>query len=156
VGWDWVHLVCQPLIGLLFHLQLTDEYGSVGGMGIGRGKPCIQRKPAPVPLCPPQIPHKLTWDWTQAAMVGSPHLAACFSKASPSILLFHSLKIHLVILLLSFYMPNVSVKHLVSSKVIATFGRQPYCTNKLRSVSSSLELPCSHYYCRCTLVYGCL
>jgi hypothetical protein len=29
-------------------------------MGIGRGNRSTQRKPAPVPLCPPRIPHDLT------------------------------------------------------------------------------------------------
>jgi hypothetical protein len=29
----------------------------IGGMTIGRGNRSTQRKPAPVPLCPPQTPH---------------------------------------------------------------------------------------------------
>jgi hypothetical protein len=43
---------------------------------IGRGNRSTRRKPAPVPLCPPQIPHDLTWDRTQAAAVGSQRLTA--------------------------------------------------------------------------------
>jgi hypothetical protein len=35
------------------------EDGEFGGMLIGRGNGSTQRKPAPVPLCPPQIPHDL-------------------------------------------------------------------------------------------------
>jgi hypothetical protein len=35
-----------------------DECGAVGGMS-GRGNQSTQRKPAPVPLCPPQIPYVL-------------------------------------------------------------------------------------------------
>jgi hypothetical protein len=31
--------------------------GEIGGMMIGRGNRSTQRKPAPVPLCPPQTPH---------------------------------------------------------------------------------------------------
>jgi hypothetical protein len=31
-------------------------------MRIGRRNRSIRRKPAPAPLCPPQIPHDLTWD----------------------------------------------------------------------------------------------
>jgi hypothetical protein len=31
--------------------------GELGGMMIGRGNRSTQRKPAPVPLCPPQTPH---------------------------------------------------------------------------------------------------
>jgi hypothetical protein len=29
----------------------------------------LEEKPAPVPLCPPQIPHDMTWARTQAAEV---------------------------------------------------------------------------------------
>jgi hypothetical protein len=42
-----------------------DECGTVGGMRFGRES--TRRKPAPVPLCPPQTPHDPTW----AAAVGS-------------------------------------------------------------------------------------
>jgi hypothetical protein len=56
VGWDWVHLVCQPLFGLLYQPWMIDDFGAVGGMKIGRGHWSTRRKPAPVPLCPPQIP----------------------------------------------------------------------------------------------------
>jgi hypothetical protein len=48
-----------------------DECGVVGGMRIGRGNRSTRRKPAPVPLCSPQIPHDLTWARTRAAAVGS-------------------------------------------------------------------------------------
>jgi hypothetical protein len=34
-------------------------YGAVGGMRIGTGNQSTRRKRAPVPLCPPQIPHEL-------------------------------------------------------------------------------------------------
>jgi hypothetical protein len=64
-------------VGLFYHPQMIDDdYGAVGGMGIGRRNRSTQRKPAPVPLCPPQIPHDLTWDWTRAATVGSQRLTA--------------------------------------------------------------------------------
>jgi hypothetical protein len=33
--------------------------GEIGGVMIGRGNRSTRRKPAPVPLCPPQIPHAL-------------------------------------------------------------------------------------------------
>jgi hypothetical protein len=46
--------------------------GEFGGMKIGRGHQSTWRKPAPAPLCPPQI----TLDQTQAAMVGSQQLTA--------------------------------------------------------------------------------
>jgi hypothetical protein len=31
--------------------------GEIGGMIIGRGNRSTRRKPAPMPLCPPQTPH---------------------------------------------------------------------------------------------------
>jgi hypothetical protein len=37
--------------------MMDDDYGGVGGMRIDRGNRSTRRKPAPVPLCPPQIPH---------------------------------------------------------------------------------------------------
>jgi hypothetical protein len=39
--------------------MIDDECGVVGGMRIGRRKRNSPRKPDPVPLCPPQIPHDL-------------------------------------------------------------------------------------------------
>jgi hypothetical protein len=45
------------------------EYGRVGGMRIGRENRSTRRKPTPVSLCPPQIPHDLTWARTRAAAV---------------------------------------------------------------------------------------
>jgi hypothetical protein len=38
-----------------------DECGAVGGMRIGRENRSTRRKPNPVPLSPPQIPHDRTW-----------------------------------------------------------------------------------------------
>jgi hypothetical protein len=38
----------------------ADEYGSVGGMRVDRGKRNNEGKPAPVQLYPPQIPHEMT------------------------------------------------------------------------------------------------
>jgi hypothetical protein len=48
--------------------------GEIGGM-IGRGNRSTRRKPAPVPLCPPQTPHA-TRTRTRAAAVGSQRLTA--------------------------------------------------------------------------------
>jgi hypothetical protein len=53
-----------------------EECGVVDGMKIGKGTLSTRRKPAPVPLCPSQIPHDLTWDRTRAAEVGSRRLTA--------------------------------------------------------------------------------
>jgi hypothetical protein len=46
--------------GLLYKLRIIDEgdCGAIVGMKIGRGNRSTRRKPAPAPLCPPQIPHE--------------------------------------------------------------------------------------------------
>jgi hypothetical protein len=48
--------------------------GEIGGM-IGRGNRSTRRKPAPVPLCPPQTP-RAAWTRTRATTVGSQRLTA--------------------------------------------------------------------------------
>jgi hypothetical protein len=64
--------------GLLYQPQMIDEgdCGAIGGMKIGRGNLSTRRKPAPAPLCPPQIPHDQIWARTRAAAVGSQRLTA--------------------------------------------------------------------------------
>jgi hypothetical protein len=52
------------------------DYGESGGMKIGRGNQSTRRKPAPAPLCPPQIPLDQTRARTRAAAVGSQRLTA--------------------------------------------------------------------------------
>jgi hypothetical protein len=55
-------LVRRPLSGLLYQPRtIDDECGAIGGMKIGRRNRNTRRKPVPVPLCPPQIPHDVTW-----------------------------------------------------------------------------------------------
>jgi hypothetical protein len=49
--------------------------GLMSGMMIGRGNRSIRRKPAPVPLCPPQTPHA-TRTRTRDPAVGSQRLTA--------------------------------------------------------------------------------
>jgi hypothetical protein len=49
--------------------------GEIGGMMTGRGNRSTRRKPAPVPVCPPQIPHAARTR-TRAAAVGSQRLTA--------------------------------------------------------------------------------
>jgi hypothetical protein len=72
VGWDWVHLVRRPLFGLLYQswMMNDDKFGVVGGT-IAEENEVIGKKPASVPLCPPQISHYLTWSRNRAAVVGS-------------------------------------------------------------------------------------
>jgi hypothetical protein len=64
--------------GLLYKPQMTDEdeCGAIGEMKIG-----TRRKPAPAPLCLPQIPHDQTRARTRAAAVGSQRLTAGASFA---------------------------------------------------------------------------
>jgi hypothetical protein len=45
-------------------------------MTIGSRNRSTRRKPAPVPICPPQIPYDMTWSRTRAAAVGSRRLTA--------------------------------------------------------------------------------
>jgi hypothetical protein len=76
LGWgetDKVHLVRRPVIGLLYQPRMIhdDECGAAGGMRIGRGNQSTRRKPDPMPLCPPQIPHDLTYSQTRVAALGS-------------------------------------------------------------------------------------
>jgi hypothetical protein len=39
--------------------RIINEYVVYGGMRMGRGSRSIRRKPAPMPLCPPQFPNDL-------------------------------------------------------------------------------------------------
>jgi hypothetical protein len=81
----WVHLVRQPLTGVLYQPRMIDEEcGAVGGMRIGRGNRSTRTKPAPLPLCPPQILHDLAWARTQAVAVGSYYLHLRFDVWSCS------------------------------------------------------------------------
>jgi hypothetical protein len=59
---------------LLYKPQMIDEddCGAIDGMNIGRGNRSTRRKPAPAPLCPPQIPHDQTRAWTRARRGGEP------------------------------------------------------------------------------------
>jgi hypothetical protein len=50
--------------------------GEFGGMKIGRGNRSTHRKPAPAPLCPPQIPLEQTRAEPVVAAVGSQRLTA--------------------------------------------------------------------------------
>jgi hypothetical protein len=57
--------------------------GKFGGMKSGRGNRSTRKKPAPAPLCPPQIPLDQTRARTRAAAVGSQRLSA-WAMARPS------------------------------------------------------------------------
>jgi hypothetical protein len=49
---------------------------------LGKGNQSTQRKTAPVPFCPPQIPHDLPQAWTRTAKVGTQWLTA-WATAQP-------------------------------------------------------------------------
>jgi hypothetical protein len=80
VSWlneTWFHLVRRPLFGLLYHPRMIDdECGAHSWMWIGRENRSTRRKPAPVPLCPPQIPYDMTWFRTRSVAVASRRLTA--------------------------------------------------------------------------------
>jgi hypothetical protein len=59
---SWVHLALPAPVDY--------DDGKIGGMMIGRGNRSTRRKPAPVPLCPPKIPHAARTR-TRAATLGS-------------------------------------------------------------------------------------
>jgi hypothetical protein len=82
ICWDGVELgplVVRPLIGLLYHpwvvvmMMMTKQ--SAERM-TGTTKRSIRRNPAPVSLCPPQIPTDLTRDRTRPTAMGSRQLTA--------------------------------------------------------------------------------
>jgi hypothetical protein len=49
------------------------DCGAIGGMKIGRGNRCTRRKPAPAPLCPPQI-YRVYHNSTAKLQKRTPHV----------------------------------------------------------------------------------
>jgi hypothetical protein len=58
------------IIGLLCGWQIN-EIGvwSIGGMKLTGENEVLEEKPVPVSICPPQIPHGMTWGRTQDSMM---------------------------------------------------------------------------------------
>jgi hypothetical protein len=77
VGWEKVPCTAATS-GLLYQPQMIgeDDCGTIGGMKIGRRNRSTRRKPAPAPLCPPQIPLDQTRDRNRPAALGSQRLTA--------------------------------------------------------------------------------
>jgi hypothetical protein len=75
-SWCWVHLTLRPIFVQLYQAKVMDDYvyGAVDRM-IGRVNRNTRRKPAALPLCPPQIPYDLTWAQSRGATVGSRQLS---------------------------------------------------------------------------------
>jgi hypothetical protein len=66
----------RPPLGLLYHPRMmVAERGAISGM-IGRRNGSTRKKTAPVPLCPPQIPHALTRARTRGTAVEKQRLTA--------------------------------------------------------------------------------
>jgi hypothetical protein len=64
---EWVETESTWYFGqnsLFYQPQMRDESdsGAIGGIKIGSGNGSTRGKPAPAPLCPPQIPHVQTRD----------------------------------------------------------------------------------------------
>jgi hypothetical protein len=73
--WTGDQLVARPL--LTAPDDCDDDDDEVGGVkGFGRGNRNTRRKPAPTPLCPPQIALARTGGEPRAAAVGSQRLTA--------------------------------------------------------------------------------
>jgi hypothetical protein len=64
-----------------------DDCGAIAGMKIGRGNRSTRRKPAPAPLCPPQIPHDQTKAQTLGRRGGKPETnRLSYGMAHPSVI----------------------------------------------------------------------
>jgi hypothetical protein len=105
--------------------------GEISGM-IGRGKLSTRRKPAPVPLCPPQTPHAARTR-TRPAAVGSQRLTA-WATARP--LVFKIVNVYwrwrYFSLSLSLYGSGVllDLGHFFSILILYTVGRTSWTRNK--------------------------
>jgi hypothetical protein len=77
-------LLLRSFIGLFYSPWMVDcdDCGAISRMS-SRGNRSTRRKPAPVPLCPPQIPHDLTRVRTPATAVGNRLLTAWATGTAP-------------------------------------------------------------------------
>jgi hypothetical protein len=86
-------------------------------MKIGKGDGSTRRKPAPAPLCPPQIPLDQTWARTWATAVGSQRLTACLSYGAGIVYPNIEYKMNLNIFLLENYIRQVMVVEFVFTDI---------------------------------------
>jgi hypothetical protein len=63
-----------PIVPTPDDTLMVVDYGTIGGMIIGRRNLSALRKPAPMPLCPPQIAQDLTRARIRTAAIGSQRL----------------------------------------------------------------------------------
>jgi hypothetical protein len=73
---SWVHSATSATEWPIVPAPGDYDDGEFGGMKIGRGNRSTRKKPAPVPLCPSQIPLDQTRSRTRLAAVGSQRLNA--------------------------------------------------------------------------------
>jgi hypothetical protein len=73
-GWNQGSLATAATYWPIVSAPGDYDNGEIGGM-TGRGNRSTRRRPAPVPLCPPQTPHAARTR-TRAAAVGSQRLTA--------------------------------------------------------------------------------
>jgi hypothetical protein len=66
-------LLLRPLTVLFFQTMILEL---LVNCIISKGNFRTRRKPAPVPLCPPQLPHEMIQAQTRAAAVGSRRISA--------------------------------------------------------------------------------
>jgi hypothetical protein len=74
-GCDCLYCTCRTLMDPSYQPRMIDEHETVDGIRVGRGTEVLGESD-PMLLCPPQIPHDLTWNRTRATAVGSRLLAA--------------------------------------------------------------------------------
>jgi hypothetical protein len=72
---NWVHSTLRPPVGLLCLPYVIMMMEKVVEWWLAGETEILGRKPAPVPLCPPQTPHAAR-TWTCAAAVGNQWLTA--------------------------------------------------------------------------------
>jgi hypothetical protein len=79
---NWVHSALRPPIDLLCQPQVIMMMEKLVEWWLARETEVLEKKPAPVPLCPPQTPHSARTR-TRAAAVGSQQLTA-WATARPA------------------------------------------------------------------------
>jgi hypothetical protein len=88
--WDYVFVELWLLTVTMSISQMVHEWiWCTGGMILTGKMKWLREKPVPVPLCPPQIPHGLPWEWTWAPQWVINYLkgtAVSFSFQTPIVL----------------------------------------------------------------------
>jgi hypothetical protein len=117
------------------------DYGAIGGMKIPRGNRSTRRKPAPAPLCPPQIPHDQTRVQTRAPSMGSQRLTA-WAMARPILfqLSVYTLPHHIILITNFTLLWNITM----STKMTELYNCFSHRINIIQSNSKSYGKLCEH------------